>query len=174
MSQIAMIASPGTVKPDIETLTGDVGGAVGPDGALNVNLLTDDFLTTTGNPGTNTITISLDNSQVDTGQTIGAVTDDICVLNLGATPATYTIEAKVAGFESTTPASAGYDLLCVARTTGAAASLVGFPDKFNREEAALAASTADFVAVGNTIVIRVTGTAGLTINWRATISYVTV
>lgn len=42
---------------DVETLTGDVGGAVSPDANDNINLLgTANRITTTGNPGTNTIT----------------------------------------------------------------------------------------------------------------------
>lgn len=44
----------------ILTITGDVGGAVGPDGASNINLLSGSGLTITGNPGTNTLTITQD------------------------------------------------------------------------------------------------------------------
>lgn len=50
-------ASSGT---GILTITGDVGGAVGADGANNINLLSGGNITVTGNPGTNTLTISLD------------------------------------------------------------------------------------------------------------------
>jgi len=42
-----------------ETLTGDSGGAVGPDGADNINLLSGiTGLTVDGNPGTNTLTLN--------------------------------------------------------------------------------------------------------------------
>lgn len=51
------MASTGT---GILTITGDVGGAVGPDGLNNINLLSGGHLTFTGNPGTNTITLTLD------------------------------------------------------------------------------------------------------------------
>lgn len=47
-----------SVLPDVETLTGDVGGAVGPDGAFNINILGGVGIATTGTPGTNTITIA--------------------------------------------------------------------------------------------------------------------
>jgi len=57
-----MAASSGT---GILTITGDVGGAVGPDGANNINLLSGGNLTVTGNPGTNTLTITLDGSVAD-------------------------------------------------------------------------------------------------------------
>ena len=59
MSQIQKLFD-GSVKPDAETLTGDVGGAVGADAAFNINLLTGPGLTSTGNPATNTITFALD------------------------------------------------------------------------------------------------------------------
>ena len=50
----------GTLLPDIETLTGNAGGAVGPDGAFNINILGAGFIDVTGNPGTNTLTITVD------------------------------------------------------------------------------------------------------------------
>jgi len=45
----------------IQTLTGDVGGAVGPDGSSNVNVVGGGSITVTGTPGTNTLTISSSN-----------------------------------------------------------------------------------------------------------------
>jgi hypothetical protein len=48
---------------DLETLTGDVGGPVSPDAADNINTLgTAGQILVTGNPGTNTLTWSLDGS----------------------------------------------------------------------------------------------------------------
>lgn len=167
MSQIAMIASPGSVKSDVETLTGDVGGAVGIDAAWNINLLTGDGITSTGNPATNTITFSLDGYTAATAQTIGAVTADVITLNLGAVASSWIIEAKVVGFNAATPAGCGYNLICSARTTGAAASITGVPDKIVFEGGALLGCDATFVAAGNTIIVRVTGAAGLTVNWKS-------
>ena len=166
MSQIQKLFD-GTVLPDIETITGDVGGAVGPDAAFNFNLLTGDGLTATGNPATNTITITADGLTLGTGQTIGAVTADIITINLGAVASSYIIEAKITGFNAATPAGCAYNLICGARTTGAAASIVGVQDKYIAEDAAIIACDGNFVAVGNTIIVRVTGTAGLTVNWKA-------
>jgi len=166
MSQIAKLFD-GTSSPDIETITGDVGGAVGPNAAFNLNLLTGDGLTSTGVVGANTITITLDGYAVGTGQTIGAVTADLITIPLGATPTTYTIEAHIAGFEATTPAGCGYFISGVAKTTGAAASLIGVPDEIVCEDAVLGAGDVDLVPVGNTIVVRALGVAGLTVNWKA-------
>lgn len=60
MSQITSygfgIFPPGAV---VETLTGNSGGAVGPDGANNINVVGDGVtIDVSGNPGTNTLTIS--------------------------------------------------------------------------------------------------------------------
>lgn len=58
MSQISNLSSTGTILPDVETLTGDTGGAVGPDGALNIDILGGIGASVAGNPGTNTLTIN--------------------------------------------------------------------------------------------------------------------
>lgn len=44
-----------TPGSDIETLTGDSGGAVGPDASQNVNILGNPDINIAGNPGTNTL-----------------------------------------------------------------------------------------------------------------------
>lgn len=167
MSQIISFNGGGSPAPDDEFLTGDIGGPVGPDAAFNINLFTGDGLTSTGNPGTNTITFTLDGFTLNTAQTIGAVTADIITINLGAVATTYIIEAKISGFNAATPAGCAYNLICGARTTGLAASIIGGEDKYVAEDAAIVAADAEFIAVGNTIVVRVTGVAGLTINWKA-------
>lgn len=59
MSQSGKYSMGSGVLPPIETLTGNVGGAVGPDGAGNINTIGSGDLTVTGNPGANTLTWSL-------------------------------------------------------------------------------------------------------------------
>lgn len=56
------MASTGT---GILSITGDSGGAIGPDGANNINLLSGANLTVTGNPGANTLTVTLDATVAD-------------------------------------------------------------------------------------------------------------
>lgn len=58
MSQQGILSDLTTAGGDIETLTGDSGGAVGPDGAFNVNILGGAGISIAGTPGTNTITIN--------------------------------------------------------------------------------------------------------------------
>lgn len=55
----------GSASGDIETITGNSGGPVGPDGAFNINLLGSGSITVTGNPGTNTLTIDDDGTLAD-------------------------------------------------------------------------------------------------------------
>jgi len=58
MSQIGQFLDT-TSGAAILTLTGDVGGAIVPDGVGNIDILGGTGITTTGNPGTNTLTIDL-------------------------------------------------------------------------------------------------------------------
>lgn len=166
MSQIQSFAD-GTVLPDIETLTADTGGAVGADAAFNIDILGGTNVTTVGNPGTNTITINTAGGATGTGQTIGAVDDDLITFALGAAAGCYTISARVAGFEATGPSGAGYEIMAVVRTTGAAGALIGIPVINAVEDAAIAAAVGTIVVVGNDAIVRVTGVGGLTINWTA-------
>jgi hypothetical protein len=167
MSQVIKLAD-GSIAPGVEKLTGDAGGAIGPDAAFNINLLTGDGLTSTG--AGNTITFTLDGYVKGSGQTIGAVTADLITIPMGAVAGVKTVEAKVLGFESTTPAGCGYDVLAVVRTTGAAAALVGVTSRYVAEEAALVGCDADIVVAGNNLIVRATGVAALTVNWKADIT----
>lgn len=172
MSQQGMLTDSTSSGSDIETLTGDTGGAVGPDGAFNINVLGGAGITVTGSPGTNTLTIVEDEVVEGTGQTIGAVTDDILTIALGATPGTYTLEARVSAFESTGPSYGGMWALGVVGTTGAASSLVNTDTENQSTSAPLAAVMVDWVASGNNAILRATGVAALTVEWSATAEYV--
>lgn len=61
------------VPGNLDFLTGDAGGAVGPDGLNNINILGGAGITTTGNPVTNTITVSLTGGG---GAVDNVITDD--------------------------------------------------------------------------------------------------
>lgn len=108
-----------------------------------------------------------------TGQTVGNVTADLITIALGASPAGYRMESFVIGFESTTPASPCYSLRGGSKTDGAAASVTGTPTK-EGEMDSLTEVDVDFVASSGNIIVRVTGETGLTINWRASLRYVSV
>lgn len=73
-------ASSGT---GILTITGDVGGAVGPDGANNINLFSGTNVTVTGNAGTNTLTITLDGAVAQQfNEDVGTATPAAGILNI--------------------------------------------------------------------------------------------
>jgi len=181
MSQVIKNMASGPVPPSVATTyVTDVNSPAVP--AANIlNVLGDDTtdnnvngLQTDGSSGSNTLTVQLTNRLQNTGTTVDAATTDLVTFDLGATPATYVIEANFVAFESTTPAGAGYSLFGTVRTTGAAATLVGTPDKINNENAALIPSTADIVVSGNDVILRATGTLGFTVNWAVVGYYVKV
>lgn len=101
--------------------------------------------------------------------TIGAVTADVVTFPLGAVPGTYAFDALVAGFDAVTPSGASYSVIAGARTTGVAGTITGTPDVTANEEAAMTAAIVTMVISGNNAIVRVTGVAGLTINWRAVV-----
>lgn len=77
----------GTILPDIETLTGNSGGAVGPTGG-NINVVGDGTtITIAGNPGTSTLTASFIGTTdiTITGDTGGAQTGNSFTFNGGTT-----------------------------------------------------------------------------------------
>ena len=97
--------------------------------------------------------------------TIGAVTGDMTTIPLGIVAGTFSIGVRLGAFEASTPAGAGYSLTAAFRTDGATATLIGSVDQILNEDAALVAGDATMVTSGNSVIVRVTGVAGLTINW---------
>ena len=133
-----------------------------------------DGIRTDGSSGLNILTIQTTNRLQGIVTTVGAVTGDAITFALGATPGSYSFEFNIAGFESTTPAGLAYTLTNGARTTGAAATILGTSDLIINREAALATATADLIASGNNVIVRITGVAGLTLNWRVLGTYIFV
>jgi hypothetical protein len=62
MSQSGILTTSGGGSGDVSTLTGNAGGAVGPNGAGNINIVGTGSVTITGSPGTNTLTVSISGS----------------------------------------------------------------------------------------------------------------
>lgn len=85
---VALVGNQATWVPlgggDIETLTGNSGGAVSPDGANNINIVGDGTsITIVGNPGTNTLTVSAVNTMATSFPTdFGTATPAAGVLNV--------------------------------------------------------------------------------------------
>lgn len=62
MSQQGLLTAGTSGSPNVETLTGNTGGPVAPDGAFNINIVGSSPIEVTGNPGTNTLTIDTNGS----------------------------------------------------------------------------------------------------------------
>ena len=128
----------------------------------------DNGIQTTGSG--DTVTVELTN-RVQTGVvSIGAGSSNVTLISFDAapfsgTPGTYTFDCRVAAFETSTPAGAAYNIFGAVRTDGTTPTLLGTPDKFSNEEAALTTADATLAVSGNDLVLTVTGVAGLTINW---------
>lgn len=171
------VDSTGSVPPSVATTyTADDATTATPV-ANNLNVFSDDS-TANNNNGVrttaagDTLTVQLTNRLQDETSTVGAVTADAVTFALGASPGVFTFDINISAFESATPLGSGYKIFGTVRTTGAAATLIGTPDKVVHEEGALSAANADLVISGNNAIIRVTGVVALTINWGTTATYV--
>lgn len=104
MSQAGSFRIGGGGGAPIETITGNSGGPVGPDGANNINLLGSGTISVAGNPGTNTLTISVagsvSNSFVTNSGTatpIAGVLDILGGSNISTSGATNVVTVNVSG-----------------------------------------------------------------------------
>jgi len=98
---------PGGISIPIDTITGDIGGAIPPDGGGNVNLIGSGVVLVTGNAGLNTLTIS--------------ITDPLPVANGGTGQATLTANGVLvgAGVNPITSLAVGTDGQVLLGSTGA-------------------------------------------------------
>lgn len=191
---------------NIETLSADIGGAVGPNALGNLDIIGGTNINTSGNAGAFSLTINLDDSITLVGNltaagitvgtfgqgtvvsdslgvfsvipeksasgttiTTGAVTGDVITFALNATtPKVYSFEVRIAGYNGSGSAGAGFKLFGACKTDGAAATIIDSVDKILSKDALLAGCDATVVASGNNAIVRVTGVAGLGISWTAT------
>jgi hypothetical protein len=148
---------------DLRTLTGDSGGAVAGT-VFNIDILggAGSGITVVGNPATSTLEITTSSSYYSgTVTTVGAVTATALAIPVTANSCVV-VEARVAGFEA---ADGVGGLLSVTAHRNGANLIVGQSDLFKDVPAALVGANFTAVAVGNTVEIQCTGSAGKTINW---------
>lgn len=115
----------------VTTLTGNTGGAVGPNGSGNINVVGSGNITVSGNPGTNTETITLvgtTNHAVQIGNSSGSLTSiavgnngQVLIGATGADPAFATL-TSTGGTVTFTP---GANTLNLEVTAGGALTLTG-------------------------------------------------
>jgi hypothetical protein len=181
MSQYTVKETAGNLPPSVPTsFTTDSGVAV--PAANNLNDLGGSNSTINANgiqttASGSTVTTSLTNRFGGTVTTSNATPDSSILLALGATPGVYTFDIQIAGFDVTDSESVGYAIFGTVRTTGAAAVLVGTPDKIVNEETSpvdLSACNADLTVSGNNAVVQLTGIAATTIHWRVLSTFIFV
>jgi len=171
MSQIAMIASPGSIAGDVEFLTGDVGGPVGVDALLNINIVGGTGIDVVGNPATNTLTIS-DDDLVQGDVTTNNAAPTTCIsFPMGATAGTYIVDGRLAAINTTDVAGGGYFFSGAFRTTGAAGVVISLDFGAEYEEAAMEPADFDLTVAGNNIILQVTGIALKQIKWSGEFEY---
>lgn len=178
MSQFFQGVTAGSLPPSVPTsFVTDSGTAIPAGNILNVfgvdsSVNNANGIETTGSG--NTVDVVLTNRVQGTATTTGAVTADVITFPLGATPGTFTFDCRIAGFDAVTPSGAGYTIVGSVRTTGAAAVLLGGQAVDAFEEAATAACSGVLTVSGNNAIFRVTGAAGLTIDWNGVMTYTMV
>lgn len=107
--------------------------------------------------------------------TTNATPTTLTTFALGATPGVYNFDIQIVGYDLTDVEGIGYFISGSVRTTGAAASLVGTPDKIINEVIGVTtAADATLIVSGNNAIVQVTGIASKTINWNALSQYIFV
>lgn len=171
MSQAGKIIIRSPIPGEVITLTGNSGGAVGPDGGGNINVVGDGTtVTVAGNPGTNTLTISAF-GRVATAQTVDGSTitlDTIPVVNNSVS----LINCQVIGaYPAADVAAIGGDFSVLAINNAGTVSLANNAVVPIVEiQSPLTTSSITLDANGSNVRIRVTGegTPNTNVNWKST------
>jgi hypothetical protein len=182
MSQYSVKLTPGNLPPIVPTSFTADDATIATPVANNLNLFSSDVTDDNANgiqttASGATFSIELTNRFGGNVTTTNATDDDSVSLDLGATPGVYTFDIQIAGFDVTDGQAVGYSIFGTVRTTGAAAVLIGTPDKIVNEEVLpvnISAVNANLVVSGNLAVVRLSGIAATTINWRVLATYVFV
>src|SRR5574338_166097 len=179
MSQFFIESSASPPPPTVmETLTGDTGtNPVGVDGSNNINVFGDPNapgIITRGDAAANTVFFGLEQpTTCGTGQTINVGTADLVTLPLGASAATYTLRADVAG-KAATASAIGGTAFGVFKTDGSTASVINTVDVVINADLAIVGASFTLIASGGSVSLLATGSLGSVINWKGCITYVSV
>ena len=181
MSQIIVPVLSNPPPPGfVISLTGNTGGAVGPDGSDNINVFGGSGVNISGNMGTHTLTVNILNSQTATTTTSDGAgqTQTILTFPLAATPTAYAFEARVAAIDKNNLSVGGFSGFCAVQTDGVTASILTDTDLITHETktpiTGINGATVSFSVSGNNAILQVVGVATHTINWGAFALYVSV
>lgn len=176
MSQAGIINIAGGGTGAVETLTGNSGGAVPPT-ANNINILGTGSVSVSGNPGTSTLTISInDNIVTGTATTSDGTTyvsfTSSANIPLPTSSTCVSIRANLSGMDVANGLSIGGEIIGLAKNLAGVVSIVEPIDITQNNDTALSAWTAQLVASGTNVQVQVRGVAAHTIQWRIVIDYV--
>lgn len=132
-------------------------------------------IATRANPdGGNNLFVLLTNRVFGTGVSVNGASLDLITVPLAVVPASYRFQVEIVGRETTTGDSVGYTTFGSIKTNGILATVIETPYTDVDEDASLITATVDFVASGNTGILRVAGVAGTTITYKAVGTYLVV
>ncbi len=120
--------------------------------------------------GAGSITISSTNGSSGTGTTVGAVTADLITIS-PANLKSFSVQALISGYDAANDIMFGGELLGNGRKNGTV-TVVGTPDSTLDSDPALASASYTLVGSAGNFIVRVTGVAGHTIAWNATLTYI--
>lgn len=159
----------------ILTLTGTIGPAVGPDGGGNVNINTPvgSTIIVDGTIAANTLQIRNSSESIVTVQTTDATPTALFTFAVGASSAV-TFQATVLGAKADYSAAIGGTSLATARRGAAGGpALVTDVQSFD-EDSGTGDPFFNVSISGNNVILFVTGEAGVTYNWKAYVTQVTL
>jgi len=174
MSQIqSFVQSMGPAGP-ILTLTGDIGGPVGPDGAGNINIEGEvtagqAFATIEGNPGANTLNVVARHDEIATADNVITFFPNARV----TVPASNAVvmSAHVIGFRSDFSAGCGGFAVGCARRQAAGGTIFIGNNVLSSEDSAAGIPEFGVNVDGNDIAVFVRGTNLENWNWTCTFQY---
>lgn len=174
MSQICKISSGGgSLPPTVATsYVTDDGTAIPSANVLNVNGLDStennaNGIVTRANPDlSNNLDVIISNRLQGSATTTGTGTADI-ITYIPTVIGTYSIEYRVAAYNTTTPLGAGYSVFGAIRFDGTNSNICDTFDEIVNEEGAMSNVDIAVIVSGANVILRSTGYAAQTINWSA-------
>jgi hypothetical protein len=175
MSQVIKNLAAGPVPPTVATSYVTDDGTAIP--ALNIlNVLGGTGIETYADPhNSNNLFIKLQNSTVDTGQTVNVQTINLSTIDC-STPGTYFFTTQLSAYSTDGTQALGGVLYTTIISDGVAATVIDDTDAIAHETAGLSGmgSTIEYeiVGSGSNAVLQVTGQNTFTINWGGITVYV--
>ena len=176
MSQIYKAVTAGSLPPSVPTSFTTQNGTAVP--AANILIVNADDSTENNANGiiakrgvigtgiANIVDVIITNRVQGSGTTVGIGTADIITFTPSAI-GSYSIEFRVAAYNTTGVIGAGYSLFGAIRFDGVNSNICDPFDSIDNEEGTMSSTGLDVVVSGASFILRSTGYLGQTINWSA-------